>query len=761
MSSARSGAVVDNAPSAVDTPAALRTSIRLRREAPSVLLVIPPFTHPNAPHAAVPALAGFLQSRGFRVHQDDAGLGVLRSLFTPGTLGRLFSEIRSAGRAWPEPVVRMLSLERHYVAAVGPVIAFLEGRDETAAARICGGSFLPRGPRLEAAGGDARPFGPLAIVERARRLATLYLEDLADLIRATVAPGFGLARYGEDLARSAVLFDPIASALDGPPNPIDRLIVDRARRLVEDRDLTLVGITAPFPGTLLGALRVAQGIKSVSPALPVVLGGGYVSTELRDLREPRLFDAVDYVVLDAGERPLLCIMERLAGRREERRLCRTFVRRRGRVVFRDGAGEPDFGPEETGFPTVRDLPKRGYLSLLETPNPMLRLWSEGRWNRLQVAHGCYWRRCAFCDTRLDCIRRYAPVPTDLLVRRIAGLCMETMQTGFHFVDEAAPPAALEALAIALLEERLEITWWTNIRLEESFSPDLCRLLAASGCIAVTAGLEAADDRLLRLMDKGITVDGAIRVAAAFADAGVMVHLYLMHGFPTQTARETVEALERVRQIFAAGIAQSAFWHRFVLTANSRIAADPAAWGVSIRRRRRRAFASNDLEHVDPAGCDPARFSDGLDRATHAYMPGIGLDRDVRSWFDRGAPAPRVPRDLVARALAARPAPDDGRARGRLVWLGGEPRVERTGGRWRLVLELPTGTVSVPVSGGAARWLADVLVAATPRRRAGRSPNYPEAADLRSSYPSSNRPTFDEFLRGRAWRTVRRAGLLVV
>ena len=70
--------------------------------------------------------------------------------------------------------------------------------------------------------------------------------------------------------------------------------------------------------------------------ISVALGGGFVNTELRELSDPRLFDFVDYVTLDAGERPVLALMEHLRGQRSIQRLVRTFVRTEGQA-FSDPA----------------------------------------------------------------------------------------------------------------------------------------------------------------------------------------------------------------------------------------------------------------------------------------------------------------------------------------------------------------------------------------------------------------------------------------
>ncbi len=395
-------------------------------------------------------------------------------------------------------------------------------------------------------------------------------------------------------------------------------------------------------------------VKARAPAARVVLGGGYVNTELRGLAEPRLFDYVDYVTLDDGERPLLALLDHLQD--PARPLLRTFVRDAGRVVLRTDEALHDVPLRDAGTPTYAGLPLDRYLSLFEMLNPMHRLWSDGRWNKLTVAHGCYWKKCSFCDVTLDYIARYEPAGADVLVDRIEAMIAETGQTGFHLVDEAAPPAGLRALAERLLARGVTITWWGNIRFEKAFTPELCALLARAGCVAVSGGLEVASDRLLERMQKGVTVEQVARVTRAFTDAGIMVHAYLMYGFPTQTEQETVDALERVRQLFAAGCLQSAFWHRFAATAHSPIGRAPDVFGIRLRRGEGTPFAENEVAFEDPTGVDHDYLGRGLRAALYNYMHGLGLDEDVRRWFPprpgRRVPAAQVDPELIARALAS-------------------------------------------------------------------------------------------------------------
>jgi len=628
-----------------------------------VLSVIPPMTQLNTPYPSTAYLTGFLRSRGVDAVQEDLALALMLQLFSREGLISLHEKAQAQARAMSEaqrkPSVQHFEAEfERYRATITPVIAFLQGRDPTLAHRINGRQFLPEGPRfgsldayIDEDGGDplAWAFGSLGLQDRARHLATLYLNDLADVLREAVDPRFEFVRYAEQLATSQPTFEPLAAALAAPLNMVDETLRTLALDSIERHAPQVLLISVPFPGAVYAAFRIAQAVKALHPHIVIALGGGFVNTELRELTEARVFDYFDYVTLDAGERPLLALLEHIGGKRSKQRLVRTFVREDGAVKYINFV-EPDIAFAEVGTPTWDGLPLDRYLSLLDMLNPMNRLWSDGRWNKLTVAHGCYWKKCSFCDVSLDYISRYEGASAATLVDRIEAIVKETGQTGFHFVDEAAPPKALKALAAELQARQLGISWWGNIRFEKSFSPELCQQLADSGCIAISGGLEVASDRLLKLMKKGVDVEQVARVTKAFTDAGILVHAYLMYGFPTQTVQDTVDALEYVRQLFENGCIQSGFFHRFACTVHSPVGKSPEDYGVTLLPLPDSPFAKNDVGFVDPTGVDHDVLGQALKKAIYNYMHGIGVEQDVRSWFSVRVPKPTVARHRIARAL---------------------------------------------------------------------------------------------------------------
>jgi hypothetical protein len=729
-----------------------------------ILLITPPFTQLNTPYPASPYLKGFLKMQGYDVFQADLGIELINKIFSREGFQELFILAKKTDKELSRNSLQIINNERYYLQTVDQVMDFLQYRDNTLARILCSDTFLPRASRFDQLPDLEWSFGSIGVNDRARFLATRYIEDIGDLIKDAVTPYFGFSRYAEKLGMSAHSFAPIDDALHRPDTLIEAWLIELLKNHIDQHGPDVVGITIPFPGNLYAGLKCGQFIKRTAPHIKIVAGGGFVNTELRELSEPAIFDYVDFIALDAGELPFLNILGFLHGEKNAGALTRTFVRIEDEVTYHNDDPGKDLSPSESGCPDYSDLPLNRYLSLIEIANPMHRLWSDGRWNKLTVAHGCYWHRCSFCDTALDYIKRCESAPAPVLVDRIEQVMAQTGQTGFHFVDEAAPPAALKELALELLRRKISVSWWTNIRFENAFTKDLCRLLAASGCIAATGGLEAASDRLLKLMNKGVNVRQAAQACSNFSEAGIMVHAYLMYGFPTQTAQETIDALEIVRQFFQAGLIQSAFWHLFTATVHSDVGNDPEKYHCTIAARLAGRFAKNDLMHEDPSGCDHLSFAPGLNKAVYNFMHGIGMDLAIKEWFDFRVPAISVKRDYVERAIKEGPAFDDERSGSRLLWIENPPRFMQhdpakkgaLGRNSGLVFAMKTESFTLTTRRELGEWLNDIFPRLSVQNTALLT-----LEELKQDYEKRFSSPFRLFLRSREWKTLREKGLLLI
>ncbi|WP_367390680.1 radical SAM protein [Lewinella sp. LCG006] len=689
-----------------------------------LLLLTPPFTQLNTPYPATAYLKGFLNTKGISSYQMDLGIEVMLALFTRESLELLFEAAYEHDRLETPNTQRMYALRHAYLKTIEPVIAFLQGHQPTLARHICSENYLPQASRFEQLDDMEWAFGNMGMQDKAKHFATLYLEDLSDFIVECIDEHFGFSRYAERLGRSANSFDELYRELQEELSYVDQLTVDILAERMEEIQPKLVCISVPFPGNLFSAFRCAQYLKAHYPEVKTAMGGGFANTELRDLKEPRVFAFFDYITLDDGELPIELLTKNVlvpADKNPDFQLFkRTFLLdEKGEVLYNNFSLQQDYKQSTVGTPDYSDLLLDQYISVIEIANPMHSLWSDGRWNKLTMAHGCYWGKCTFCDISLDYIKLYEPVAARLLVDRMEELMAQTGESGFHFVDEAAPPALMRAVALEIIRRGLTVTWWTNIRFEKSFTRDLCRLLAASGCIAVSGGLEVASDRLLELIQKGVTVAQVARVTRYFTESGIMVHAYLMYGYPTQTVQETVDSLEMVRQLFEVGVLQSGFWHQFALTAHSPVGLDPATYGV-VPHQAEITFANNDIQFTDQTGIDHDQFSFGLKKSLFNYMHGIGFEFELQEWFDFQVPNTTIAEDYIVRSLEDAPYPIT-KPSAKIVWLGSTPSSSPTGKskKGKPLMELTfhdqRDTVSVNLPEPQAEWLIKMLENAAPQQ----------------------------------------------
>ena len=514
---------------------------RLKRPKPRVLLLTPPFVQTNCPYPATMHLTGHLRACGFAVEQRDLSIKVALDV------------LREYGDETVDELIELLQ-------------------------------------------GNAPAEAKLA--------ASAVIDELALAIRDEIDPAFGFSRYAARIGASAADFGEI-ERLVRHRGVIDRPLERHLEAAIAATAPTVIGVTCPFPGTLVAAFKIARYVRRRHPGIRLVIGGGFVSTELREMTDPRPRRYFDDFLFDEGYGPWVKLLS---------------PRRASRLP----------APGAFVRPVYDGIDWSEYFDVVETENPMHRLWSVGRWRKLVMARGCYWHRCAFCDVKLPYIGSFRMPCAEEIVD-----AMESLGTQFHFVDEAMPPALVKAVSREIIRRKFRCEWWGNVRFDAAFTPELARLMAKAECIAVTGGLECADDRLLALMKKGITLASSRKVLAAFRAAGIMVHAYLMYGFPTQTEDEAFAALDWVRGLFRDDLIQSAFYHRFALTVHSPVAADPERFGIvpddDPRPGPHGRFCRNEIGYREPGAPDWGAIGRRLELALYNYMEGRALSRRAAYW----------------------------------------------------------------------------------------------------------------------------------
>jgi len=725
-----------------------------------LLLITPPFTQLNTPYPATAYLKGFLNTKHISTFQMDLGIEVILELFSKKTMQEVFELALKTKSIQSENAQRIDALKDRYLNLLDNIIDFLQGKNQTFARQICTENFLPQASRFKQLDDLDWAFGSMGIQDKAKHLATLFLEDLSDFIVETVDENFGFSRYAERLGKSANSFEELYTHLQQETTFIDKITLKILDKKINEIQPKLVCFSVPFPGNLYSAFRCAQFIKANYPNVKTAMGGGFPNTELRSVSDVRVFDFVDFITLDDGELPIELLHQSLSNPKANE-FKRTLLLENGQVIYKNNTTRLDYRQAQVGTPDYSDMLLSEYISVIEIANPMHSLWSDGRWNKLTMAHGCYWGKCTFCDISLDYIKLYEPIAATLLVDRMEQLIKQTGETGFHFVDEAAPPSLMKALALEILKRALTVTWWTNIRFEKNFTKDLCVLLKASGCIAVSGGLEVASDRLLKLIDKGVTVEQVAQVTYNFTETNIMVHAYLMYGYPTQTIQETMDSLEMVRQLFEIGVLQSGFWHQFALTAHSPIGLNPSDYGIKPNHKDI-SFANNDIDFIDNTGINHDLFSFGLKKSLYNFMHGIGFELPLQEWFDFKVPKTTIKPDYIHNCLqtqnnfSIKPT-------AKIIWLGYTPKVSfqtktKKGQSMELlhmIFHKNTDSLQISVEKNQGLWLLNTLDSLLPKNN-----NQKTIAELKADFEKQFE-NFELFWFSKPLQTLKDSGLLIL
>lgn len=729
----------------------------------NIFLITPPFTQLNTPYPATAYLKGFLQTKQISAAQADLGIDVILDIFNQEGLKKIFSTAANNIANCSNNAQRIFELQEQYTHTINAVIQFLQGKSPNIGYRIASGKFLPQADRFKQLADLTWAFGSMGVTEKAKHIATLYLEDISDFIKECIDENFGFTRYAEKIARCANSFDELYLQLQQTPTLIEEILVKKLDAYIKEHTPQLIAISVPFPGNLFAALRCGKYIKKHYPHIKIALGGGFANTELRSLQDVRIFEMLDFITLDDGEKPLEQLWLYINDKINKTELKRTYLLENNTVAYYNNSTCTDYKQHQFGTPCYQDLPLQHYIQAIEILNPMHSLWSNGRWNKLTMAHGCYWGKCTFCDISLDYIKIYEPVAAALIVDRMQQLIKQTGETGFHFVDEAAPPSLMKAVAIEIIKRKLQVSWWTNIRFEKSFTRDTCLLLKASGCIGVSGGLEVASNRLLQLINKGITVEQVAIVNKNFTEAGIMVHAYLMYGFPTQTIQETIDSAEMVRQMFAAGILQSAFWHKFTMTAHSPVGLHPEKFKVKKANNNPITFADNDVEHIDETGIDHELFTYDLKKLLFNFMHGIGLNDPIHKWFTNiKAPKTTIPNNFIEECLQQINITQQPTAK--VVFIGNLPTITiiskfKKGNQWQvaeLTFQTLTQTIKFQLEPPQAYWLFNKLKSLHVSQN-----TLTTLKEVEKDYEAQGFNNFDLFWYNKPISNMYKAGLLVI
>lgn len=629
-----------------------------------IIIINPPLLQQNTAYPSGAYLSSFFKKMGHEVLWKDLNIALFYKIFSKEGLSCLFELTKDSAIKMAMDFqkkgddITAFNLRR-YVSSQKEWINWIDFITDA----LCGcknstrekeheflfSPFSPRGNRMENfLNGLEREPG----IDDMKFLCTYALADLSDYISMVFDQGFELIRYAESISVDDPDFNIVEKQMKSPVMkefylPLLHDLENEFSDFANGEE-TMICISVPFAGTFVPSLVTADFFKNNSDLNPyIVLGGGYINTQLRHNSSGQLAKYCDALSFDRGYGSYKAFFEKMS-QGDSSPGSSLYKMRIFRYPFckepLKNPLEPLWQEKETSafedqmtrqiIPDYSQIDFSVYPRLCDDKNPMHRLWSDGAWIKAYLAHGCYWHRCAFCDTKLDYVCSYRPVDEKALFEGLLKTARENHLYGIHFVDEALPPAILKKFA--LLNARLweksgqRFYYWGNVRFEKAFTKDLAAFLAYCGFGAVSAGLEVATTKGLENINKGTDLNSIIASCAAFKEAGILVHAYMIYGFWYDTPQTIIDSMETLRQFFELGLLDSSFWHKFMLTRDS--------------------HAYDELKGKWKGGKEYEKFGPGLEAALDSWMHGQKLETKVTRWFDFEVPGPSIPKNLVEKAI---------------------------------------------------------------------------------------------------------------
>ena len=641
----------------------------------NVIVIQPPLVQPNSPYPSGAYLKSFFNKNGHNAVWHDLSVQLVHSIFSKNGLKKLFelskeNAMKIASTAEKNGEFATAKNLRRYIFQSDLWIEWIEfimstlcGKQNPSAHELCHkfilSPYTPRGNRMEnyIENLDREP-----TINDTRNIASLALEDLADYISVAFDKSFSLVRYAESIAVNETSFSQIEEKLNSPILTTfytEVLEAAFSKTSITENKRTLVCISVPFAGTFTSALFTAKYLrKKYGEKIFICFGGGFINTELREFNDSSFFKYADAISYDRGYGSYKNFFDVFPDGKisEEKQIykMRLFTKEKVIEPLLSSLKYEKFENEQTSLivPDYSETDFSIYPRVADDENPMQRLWSDGAWMKAYLAHGCYWHKCAFCDVSLDYVASYRLVQIENLFHGLKSQSEKNGIHGIHFVDEAMPPAAMLKFSKLNLKHSASFSFWGNVRFEKIYSRDIAEFLSSGGLIGVSGGIEIATGTGLDSISKGTDLDSIVSACCAFKEAGILIHAYMIYGYFGETEQDTINSMETLRQLYAAGLLDSCFWHKFVLTRHSRIYSE---WKEGLHKnlnpfapKNSGVFAKNGLHFKDEE--KSAKFGNGLYAALQSWMHGENLNVPVEKWFEFKVPRPNVPKDLISKSI---------------------------------------------------------------------------------------------------------------
>src|SRR3954454_1880464 len=322
--------------------------------------------------------------------------------------------------------------------------------------------------------------------------------------------------------------------VDGNADPQPEASLDR---IMQESGATLLAVSVMPGPQMRAAIPLCRNFRAKYPSVPIVWGGYFPSLYTDAALNARY---VDYVVRGQGEETFLELIEALRGLRKLKDVCG--------LSYKDQFGLHVHNADRP-LRSPNDFPWLPYHRLPNADRYILPTFLGRRTAVHQASIGCPYR-CTFCGVvpiyqgrqRTEKPERTAAV-LSYLKEKFQIDAVQFYDNNF-FLNESHTAELAERLL------PLRLRWWSEGRIDSvlRYSDDTFRLLQRAGAAMVFFGAEPGSDWVLKQMNKRVTTDQTLELAAKTRRFGIVPEFSFVVGNPQDPESDTQATIQFIRRI---------------------------------------------------------------------------------------------------------------------------------------------------------------------------------------------------------------------
>jgi anaerobic magnesium-protoporphyrin IX monomethyl ester cyclase len=335
----------------------------------------------------------------------------------------------------------------------------------------------------------------------------------------------------------------------------------------EKNNSKIVGFSVIYKSQVIPAFQCARLLKELIPDIHITFGGSFISIFFSELKTKELFSIVDSFIFFEGEIPLEKLILEIS---------------KPKCDFSAVPGLMYLSENEI---KKNELP--GPISIEDSPCPDYNVFSLDDYIfskyslhvPFRLTRGCSWGKCSFCRTDLPFVTNVQETSCDYIFDELKKLIDSTGIYRYIFSDECAPPEFLEKISLRLIKENIKIKWSTHTRVDKRLTHERCLIYKEAGCHQMALGVESLNDRILRLMKKGIN-EKLIEDVLYEIKGTVNILAYMILGFPTESEKEAIENFRKICYYKESGLIKNFRYSLLDIPYKSDLYNNPQKYGIT-------------------------------------------------------------------------------------------------------------------------------------------------------------------------------------